>query len=315
MSSVLSSLRVLSTVGRLVARVIGAAPLGLPDDPEVTALTRRAEDARRMGRREEARRLYRQILDRRKNDPTALRGLRDVAVETAAWSEALGLQERVLAAAAASERAREAEGLAAVHYELGRAEVGRGQPSAAIGHFKSALRADRGFVPASLALGDAYEATGDHREAVRTWERALELQPALPLLSRLERAYRAEGRPSRMIAVYRGAVDRAPGDLAVALALGRVYFELEMLDEAADQFEKVEVRAPDLPAVHAYLGAVFERRGETREAFEEYRRALRLGAAFDWPQRCAACGAAASVWRERCAQCGRWNTFRPVGVR
>jgi lipopolysaccharide biosynthesis regulator YciM len=315
MPSVLSSLRLLSAVGRLLARVIGAAPLGAPEDPEVTALARRAEEARRTGRREEARRLYRQVLDRRKNDMTALRGLRDVAVESAAWTEALGLQERILGAASPDERSREAEWLAGIHHELGRAEVGRGQPTAATGHFKSALRADRAFIPAALALGDAHEATGDRREAVRVWERAVEIHPALPVLSRLERAYREEGRPSRMIALYRTAVERAPDDLAVALALGRVYFELEMLDEAADQFEKVEVQAPDLPVVHAFLGAVFERRGETREAFEEYRRALRLGGAFDWPQRCSACGATTSVWRERCAQCGRWNTFRPVGGR
>ena len=65
-----------------------------------------------------------------------------------------------------------------------------------------------------------------------------------------------------MIALYQAAVARAPDDLALALALGRVYFELEMLDEAAEQFEKIEVRVPDLPVIHAYLGAVFERRGQ-----------------------------------------------------
>ena len=42
-------------------------------------------------------------------------------------------------------------------------------------------------------------------------------------------------------------------------------------------FEKLEMRAPDLPVVHAFLGAVFERRGDARDAFDEYRRALRLG--------------------------------------
>ena len=62
-----------------------------------------------------------------------------------------------------------------------------------------------------------------------------------------------------------------------------------MLDEAAEQFEKLEMRAPDMPVVHAFLGAVFERRGEARAAFDEYRRALRLGHAFDWPHRCQAC--------------------------
>jgi len=117
-----------------------------------------------------------------------------------------------------------------------------------------------------------------------------------------------------MIALYRSAIEKAPDDLALQVALGRVFLELEMLDEAADQFEKVEVRAPSSAVVHALLGAVFERRGETREAFEEYRRALLLGHAFDWPYRCEACGASAPMWQDRCAQCHRWNALRPVGA-
>jgi lipopolysaccharide biosynthesis regulator YciM len=194
---------------------------------------------------------------------------------------------------------------------MGRLELARQDPAAAIGHFRAALRADRDFLPAVLALGDAQEAAGDRREAVRTWERAAEARPVLPLLARLERVYRREDRPSRMIALYRTACERAPDDLGLATALGRVYFELEMLDEAAEQFEKLEVRAPDLPVLHAFLGAVFERSGQTRAAFEEYRRALRLGHGFDWPHHCQACGASAPTWQDRCAQCHRWNSLRP----
>ena len=204
--------------------------------------------------------------------------------------------------------------LATLHYELGRLDAERGRAAASVAHFKTALRADRGFVPAAIALGDAHEASGDLREATRTWERAAEAEPALALLGRLERVYRNEGRPSRMIALYRVASERAPDNLALAVSLGRVYFELEMLDEAADQFEKIEVRAPDMPIVHAFLGATFERRGEAREAFEEYRRALRLARAFDWPHECAVCGAAGAAWEDRCARCLRVNTLRPVGL-
>jgi hypothetical protein len=113
-----------------------------------------------------------------------------------------------------------------------------------------------------------------------------------------------------MIALYRTACERAPDDLALAAALGRVYFEQEMLDEAAEQFEKLEVKAPDLPVVHAFLGAVFEKRGQTRDAFDEYRRALRLGRGFDWPHRCEACATVVPTWQDRCPQCQRWNTLR-----
>jgi lipopolysaccharide biosynthesis regulator YciM len=113
-----------------------------------------------------------------------------------------------------------------------------------------------------------------------------------------------------MIARYRAAVDRSPGDLALAVALGRVYFELEMLDEAAEHFERLEARAPDLPAIHAFLGAIFERRGQAREAFAEYRRGLQALLRFGLPYQCAACRQSTPGWQDRCPSCGRWNTLR-----
>ena len=312
--TLLASLRALLSVGLDVKRLLDRrrAPPPGEDDPEAAALLARAAEARRAGRNQEAGTLYRQILQTRRGHRGALRSLRDLAADAGRWAEALDLQQRIVGAAAPAERALETEWLAVIHYELGRAELARSNPTAALAHLKNAARTDRAFLPAALALGDAHEATGDRREAVRVWERAAEAQPALPLLARLERVFREDGRPTRMIALYRQALERTPDELALAVALGRVFFELEMLDEAADQFEKVEVRAPALPVVHAYLGAVFERRGETRPAFDEYRRALQLGQAFDWPHQCAACGAASAQWQDRCPSCHRWNTLRPV---
>ncbi len=312
--TVLASLRTLVSVGLGLKRLLdlGRAPGPGADDAQTLELLRRADEARQGGRPEEAGTLYRQILQSRKNHLGALRGLRDLAAAAGRWSEALEAQRRIIGAVGSTERSPETEWLAVLHYELGRAELAGGHASGALPHLKNAVRADRHFLPAALAVGDAHETLGEHREAVRAWERAAEIHGALPLLARLERAYRQDGRPTRMIALYREALERAPDDLALAVALGRVFFELEMLDEAADQFEKVEVQAHDLPVVHAFLGAVFERRGEMREAFEEYRRALRLGHAFDWPHRCEACGAATPVWQDRCPACRRWNTLRPA---
>jgi len=277
------------------------------DRPET--LLAAAEAYRRAGRTDDAVALYRQVLDRDRDHFTALRGIRDVAVEHGRWTDALGVQERLVHSAPADERPAEEEWLAGIRYELGCALMGEGDtPAAAIARFREALRAQPAFVPAILALGDAHLKSGDAREALRTWERGLEVRPALPLLARIEQVYRDEGRPTRMIGLYQEAAARAPDNLALAFALGRVYFELAMLDEAADQFQKVEVRAPDIPSIHAYLGAILERRGQAREAFEEYRRALRLTGSFDYPHRCAACGAAHPRWVQRCPSCARWNT-------
>jgi lipopolysaccharide biosynthesis regulator YciM len=307
----------LTALGHRVLRALGVErlPASGADDPQAQEAMARAESARTAGHRDEARTMFRYVVQRWPAHAGALHALRDLAIDDRDWDQAIAIQHQIMALAPTRDRSAEAEWLAVGYYELGRLELARGEAGAAVDHLRAALRADRDFVPAAVALGDALDAGGDAREALRTWERAVETHPALPLLARLERAYREQGRPSRMIALYRVASERAPDDLAVAAALGRVYFELEMLDEAADQFEKLEVRAPDLPVVHAFLGAIFERRGDTREAFEEYRRALRLSHGFDWPHRCAACGASASRWQDRCAACQRWNTLRPAPAR
>lgn len=277
-------------------------------DERPETLLAAAEAYRRAGRADDAVALYRQVLERDRDHLTALRGIRDVAAEHGRWIDALEVQERLVHSAQADERPAEEGWLAGIRYELGRALMAEGATPAAIARFREALRAEPAFSPAILALGDAHLESGDGREALRTWERGLEARPALPLLARIEQVYRDEGRPTRMIGLYQEAAARAPDNLALAFALGRVYFELAMLDEAADQFQKVEVRAPDIPSIHAYLGAIFERRGQAREAFEEYRRALRLTGSFDYPHRCAACGAAHPRWVDRCPSCARWNT-------
>jgi tetratricopeptide (TPR) repeat protein len=244
--------------------------------------------------------------------PAAARSGRDALIERGRFAEALEIQARVVQAAPRAERAAEDAVLAGLHYEIGRERLEKNDRAGAISHLKDALRTQPDFVPAALLLGEVHLKAGEPREALRVWERAAEgPQPALPVLSRIEQLHRAEGRPTRMISLYQDALARQPDNLALAFGLGRVYFELAMLDEAAEQFQKMEVRAPELPLIHAYLGAILERRGQFRDAMEEYRRALRQSDRIEWPHRCAACGAAHSRWMDRCPACRRWNTSRP----
>ncbi|MEX2220352.1 MAG: tetratricopeptide repeat protein, partial [Candidatus Rokuibacteriota bacterium] len=237
---------------------------------------------------------------------------RDRLIERGRFADALAVQTGVVQAAPRGERAAEEAILAGLHYEIGRERLEKNDRAVAVSHLKEALRAQPDFVPAALLLGEAHLQAGEPREALRVWERIADgPQPALPVLARIEQLHRAEGRPTRMISLYQNTLARQPDNLALAFGLGRVYFELAMLDEAAEQFQKMEVRAPELPLIHAYLGAILERRGRFRDAMEEYRRALKQSDRIEWPHRCAACGAAHSRWVDRCPACRRWNTSRP----
>ncbi len=290
---------------------LGYDDQALSSEERAETLLAVAEDCRRLGRPDDAIATYRRLLDRDRDHAAALRGLREVAVERGRWAEALEAQERLVRLATRDKGSGEEAWLAGLLYECGQECLAAGDTTAAIRRFKEALRAVPDFEPAALRLGDAWLQAGDAREAMRAWDRALAAGPSAVLLARIGELHRAEGRPARMIALYEGAAARHPDNLAVALGLGRAYLELAMLGEAAEQFEKMEVRAPEQPVIHAFLGAVFERRGQAREAFEEYRRALGWSETMQWPHRCSACGASHSGWVDRCLSCRRWNTSRP----
>lgn len=306
MPSLSGALRTVASAVRVVSHVLGNRHA----DPRVDSLIADAEDARRRGRSADALALYQRALAQGRSHGGALRGLRDLSLALGRWEEAVELGRRALLRAASAERPQDAEALAIASYELGRSHLEAGRSRDAVAAFRSALRARHQFVPATVALGDAYLAVGESREAIRVWERATELEPSLPVLLRLEEAYRREGSPRRMIARYREAARRAPEDLAIAIALGRVYLELEMLDDAADEFEQLEARAPESPAVHAFLGAIFERRGQLRDACAEYRHGLRDLLRSGSLHRCSACHETSPTWHDRCPACGRWNTLR-----
>jgi Flp pilus assembly protein TadD len=245
-------------------------------------------------------------------EPTRVHAERDELIDRRRWVEALEVQTRLIHEIPRDRRPAEEGILAGLHYEVARDRREQDDRAGAVSHLKEALRLQPDFVPAALLLGDIHLKGGEPREALRVWERAAEAShSALPLLGRLEQLHRTEGRPTRMISLYQETLARHPDNQALAFGLGRVYFELAMLDEAAEQFQKMEVRAPDLPQIHAYLGAILERRGQFRDAMEEYRRALRLSDSVEWPHRCAGCGAVHSRWIDRCPTCRRWNSFRP----
>lgn len=279
---------------------------------DVPGLLTLVEDLRLLGRPAEALATLQRALDRERS-PALLGALRDLAVGERRWEMALRAQlERVRLTRDPEARRAETEWLAALHYETGKARMAEGETTEAVRALREALKVDRAFVPAVLALAEAYARLGDPREAVRTLERGIEAHPALPLLQRLEAHYREAGRPSRMIKLYQDALARRPGDVALGFHLARVYFELGMLDEAADQFQKVEVQVPTLAAVHGYLALIAAQRGEPAAMLAEARRALGEAGALALPFRCHACQAVEAEWADRCPDCGRWNVLVPT---
>ncbi len=91
--------------------------------------------------------------------------------------------------------------------------------------------------------------------------------------------------------------------------LGRLYYRLEMLDEALRVLAPLTERVDRSPTLCYLLARIHQRRGEMGQAVDRYQECVQqagLGAA-DFL--CADCGARSGEWLDRCEECGAWGSI------
>jgi lipopolysaccharide biosynthesis regulator YciM len=188
------------------------------------------------------------------------------------------------------------------------ATLQEGKAKAAIVILRRLVREAPEFVPAWLRLGEAHAEAGGEDEAVETWNRGFEATWSPVLLSALEDFHLERERPLEAIAALKRCAARSSRDLLPRFYLGKLYFRLEMLDEAWNVLSELRNRASYAPSLHYLIGSIAERRGEHATATEAFRRALGESRLLDVGFRCQECAVASDGWRDRCPECGAWNS-------
>jgi tetratricopeptide (TPR) repeat protein len=84
-----------------------------------------------------------------------------------------------------------------------------------------------------------------------------------------------EGRLQEAAAAYEKLVEEEPRDGALRASLGGVYGAMGRYDEALDQLAEAERLEPLNPEAYYNRALIFEKRGETTRAIDEYKRGLR----------------------------------------
>jgi len=278
------------------------------DNQEVMfALAADYEEAKRP---EEAVKMYQAILERDPSNITALIRLRDQYHRLGNWEELTETQSRLLTKPLSpQEQETEHRKLAGFKYELGRSLLETGQLDRARKVFRSVIKLDRDFIPAYLGLGEVYLEEGKSKEAAVLWEKAYKMTSSVLLLLRLEDLCLKQGEPANAIEIYKKALDWKPQDTTVKFFLGKLYYRLEMVDEAFDILSTVDWGDRDFPDVHKLLGNIYLRRGSLGLASSEFKKALGFRKQIIIPYTCGNCEHKTNDWSGRCPNCGRWNTF------
>ena len=113
-------------------------------------------------------------------------------------------------------------------------------------------------------------------EEIEKLRMRVEKDPNSRLFLPLAEEYRKTGMPDEAISVILSGLERQPGYTSARVALGRIYLEKNMIEEARDEFEKVVSVIPDNLFSHKKLAEIYRERGETLKAIEEYRKVIQL---------------------------------------
>ena len=241
---------------------------------------------------------------------TILRQRRDDALLSKYWALASQLQERVdamLEEGGGRASAAEIKTQRGLYYQDAVAALKADRHAAAIAACDVLLEKAPDFLPARILRGEALLAKGAHEKAIAAWRGGF-LESGRPVFLQRIEDYFIEGEdPLAAIETLQGLIGEASNDLLPRFFLGRLYYRLEMHDEAHRVLSAIADRVRSSPTYHYLMGRILERLGETDRAVEAYRTALRQSGVRRAEYICDSCGVRRDDWADRCASCGTWN--------
>jgi Na+/H+ antiporter NhaD/arsenite permease-like protein/Tfp pilus assembly protein PilF len=133
----------------------------------------------------------------------------------------------------------------------------------------------RNRITAYINRGSAYRAKGDFNRATADLDKALKLNPKLPLaLTERASIYSTKGDPDRAIADYTRALKLDKNLAAAYIGRARAYRGKGDFDKALADFNEALRLNPESASLHLDRGAVYEAKGDLDRAVADYGQAI-----------------------------------------
>ena len=187
--------------------------------------------------------------------------------------------------------------------------LGDGKAREAVAQLRRLVKDQPRFIPAHVKMGEALLQQGQEADAVLAWQTGFEETGAPIFLTVLEEHYLKKERPLAAIEALKHCISLGRKDTLARFYLGKLYFRLEMLEDAMSVLSSLEGRASYAPSLHYLLGRIHERRGNSREATAEYRKVIKETELVQFEYQCGSCSDTVMEWAPRCPACGDWDTI------
>jgi lipopolysaccharide biosynthesis regulator YciM len=250
------------------------------------------------------------IIGINKQSIAAWRKLRSLHMKEGNWKKALEAHERVGKFSDPSDpkNAFDLRVGTGIQYEIAVDRLRSGKPRDAIAILRRLLKEQKQFIPAHVKLGEALREQGQGSDAIQVWYDGFEATNSPIFLTTLVEHHLQRERPLAAIEALKHCISKTSKDTVPRFYLGKLYFRLEMLDDAFAVLTSLQERATYAPTLHYLLGRIHERRGNQRDASIEYRRVIKEMELIQLEYRCQTCGESVMEWTDRCSACGEWNS-------
>jgi predicted Zn-dependent protease len=239
-----------------------------------------------------------------------LRERRSRAVTAGDWRAANRLQDEIdaLLESLGETHRRTPEVRQGLNYQRAVALLEEERPADAIVVLDGLVEQEPTAVAPRILLGEARLAQGNDEVAVSTWREGFEATGSPTFLLRIEDHFIENEDPQGAIDTLRALIADREDDLLARFFLGRLYYRLEMHDDAWRTLAPLEDRLATSPTFHFLLGRIHERRGEIARAAERFQKSARLLGVRDSEFACRSCGRRYGEWMDRCQGCGAWSS-------
>jgi lipopolysaccharide biosynthesis regulator YciM len=266
----------------------------------------------RTGRWPDTLRYIEEILEIDEGNLSALYKKRDILERLNRWDDLIFVQKAIFKNEhTEKDRNRERQNLVGFKYEYGRHSLENGELEKAKKAFRTVLRLEKDFIPATLGLAEVLLREGETEEAINLLEKSYEQTSSMIVLSRLEDLLINVGEPARLLRIYKNSLSKNPQDPLMKFLLGKLYYRLEMIDDAFETLTSIDTGGAAYPDLHQLLGNLYMKRSQIDRAVYEFKKALDVyKPVFSLSYRCKDCGYASSEWLGRCTNCKKWSTYQ-----
>ena len=251
-----------------------------------------------------------QILSLEPDNLLAHYKMRNILEKMEKWEKLINIQKKIIKMVSNSKKLEEENKLIGYSYEYGRVNLEQGNLENAERIFSTLIKSHPNFIPSYLGMVEVLISKGELEEAINLIEKAYFEHKSKIFLIRLEDLLISIGNPKKLIQFYIKAINESPNDNELKMLLGRLYYRLEMIDDAMDILDSIDTAAYTNPKLYCIKGYLYLRRNQTLKALSSFKELCPENRISSINYSCKVCKSQFEEWTGRCSKCGFWNSFQ-----